>query len=88
MRVGKTTGMVIVCTVRLRYYELGFSCAPEHLGDIQTRNDILYTRPCVAISAPAQLNSLPQLIAESQAFCILRFLRSNSLRDRTDELNI
>ena len=80
--------MVIVCTVRLPYYELGLSCVPEHLGVVQAGNDILYTGPCVTISAPAQFNDLPQFIAESQAFCLLRFLRSNSLRDRTDELNI
>jgi hypothetical protein len=80
--------MVIVCTFRLPYHELGFSCVPEHLSVVQAGNDILYTRPCVAIPAPAQLNGLPQFIAESQVFRLLRFLRSNPLRDRTDELDI
>ena len=80
--------IVAVYTVRLPYSELDLSRGPERLSVVQTGNYLLYARPCVAISAPAQLNCLPQFVAEPHAFFFLRFFRSNPLRDRTNDRNI
>jgi hypothetical protein len=55
---------------------------PESHSVVQTGKDILYAGPCAAVFPPAKRNSPPQFIAESEPFRPLRFLWSNSLRDR------
>ena len=46
--------------------------------------DIHYVRSCVAVLQPAPFNSPPQVVIESELISIIRFVRSDPLRNRMD----
>ena len=64
--------------------KLGVSPIPERYGIIQTGKDIVYAESCIPVLQPTQLSGPPQLIAESELFRLLWFLRPNPLQNRID----
>jgi len=74
----------IVHTIRLPRRELELPRMPERRSVVQAGKNIFHPGPCVSILQPAQLDSPPQFVAESQSFRPLRFLRSDPFHDRID----
>jgi len=72
-----------IIVVRL-FDRLEVPSMPEFRGIVQGGKYILYTRPCISILQPAQLDGPPQLVAKSKPFRSLRFLRSDPFHDRID----
>jgi len=61
---------------------------PETHSVVQTGEDIVHAGSRVTIPQPAQLNSPPQFVAESEPSRCLRFLRANPFRDRMNDQNV
>jgi len=91
MCIGKTASKagIVVHNVRsLSNHDLGPPVVPERHSAVQAGENIIDPRPCVSVLQPAQLNNPPQLVAESESFRRLRFLRPNPFHDRVDGQNV
>ena len=77
-----------VHTAPLPHRKLKLPRMPERCGVVQAGKNIIYPGPCVPIFQPAQLNSPPQLVAEAEPFCPLRFYRSDPLHNIVDNEDI